>query len=87
MNAKLWPEPESFEPTRFEKPFDMYNFNAFVNGPRNCLGQHLALLEARIVLGLLIQRFDFEPADDKCGLVHEYMVPTCPAEGMNMYVK
>ena len=30
-------------------------FVPFIQGPRNCLGQYFALLEARIVLGLLIK--------------------------------
>lgn len=86
MNEKLWPEPNKFDPTRFEAKFNPWNFMAFINGPRNCLGKDLALLEARIVLSLLVQRFEFSTADDKCGQVHEYMVPTCPKEGMNLFV-
>ena len=42
LNPKLWPEPMAYKPERFEEKFDIYNFNAFINGPRNCLGQHLA---------------------------------------------
>lgn len=30
-------------------------FVPFIQGPRNCLGQHFALLEARVVLGLLLK--------------------------------
>jgi cytochrome P450 len=63
-----------------------YNFNAFLNGPRNCLGSHLALLEARIVLSLLNQRFTFTPVDEKSGEVDEFTVPTCPKNGMWVYV-
>ena len=85
-NPKLWPEPEKFRPERFEEDFDMWNFNAFINGPRNCIGQHLALMEARIVLSLLMQRFKFTPANSKVGEVHAYMVPTCPANGMHMLI-
>lgn len=74
-------------PERFEEEFDIYNFNAFINGPRNCLGQHLALLEARIVLSLLVQRFKFTIDTSKPPVaVHNYMVPTCPADGMHILV-
>lgn len=86
MNEKLWPEPEKFQPERFENEFDMYNFNAFINGPRNCLGQHLALLEARIVLSLLMQRFTFTPASENEGVVDEYIVPTCPKNGLRVLI-
>eukprot|EP00729_Bicosta_minor_P000691 gene691-20261_t len=88
MNPKLWPDPLVFKPERFQEKFDPWNFNAFINGPRNCLGQHLALLEARIVLSLLHQRFKFTPVDPvKAGEVHTYMVPTCPANGMHVLVE
>ena len=30
-------------------------FVPFIQGPRNCLGQYFALLEARIVLALLVK--------------------------------
>ncbi len=40
--------------------------NYSLTGPRNCLGQHLALIEARIVLSLLLQRFTFVARDGAC---------------------
>ena len=33
-------------------------------GPRNCIGQELALLETRIILALVVRSFDFQPAYD-----------------------
>jgi cytochrome P450 len=87
LNDAIWPKPQEFKPERFEEAFDIYNFNAFINGPRNCLGQHLALLEARIVLSLLVQRFKFTIDTSKPPVeVHNYMVPTCPADGMHILV-
>jgi len=56
MNPEVWQQPTQFDPSRFvlpEETDDPYAFLSFIQGPRNCLGQHLALLEARIVLGLL----------------------------------
>lgn len=85
-NEKLWPEPQEFKPERFEEQFEMYNFNAFINGPRNCLGQHLALLEARIILSLLLQRFSFSPATDDAGEVDEYIVPVTAKGGLHVFV-
>lgn len=34
-------------------------WRAFERGPRNCIGQELAMLEARVVLALLVCHFDF----------------------------
>lgn len=81
-----WKEPEKFNPRRFETEYDPYAFLAFINGPRNCLGQHLALLEARIVMALLLQRFKFTPRDASVGDVDEFTVPVCPDKGMFMRI-
>lgn len=45
----LWPEPMRFDPGRFEKSIAPYTFLPFIDGPRNCLGQHLSLLESKVL--------------------------------------
>lgn len=47
------------------KPRITHNMAAFIPfsyGPRNCVGMRLAMLEMRIVLSLLVRKFDFAPA-------------------------
>eukprot|EP00123_Amoebidium_parasiticum_P010284 comp20006_c0_seq1/m.24492 comp20006_c0_seq1/g.24492 ORF comp20006_c0_seq1/g.24492 comp20006_c0_seq1/m.24492 type:complete len:527 (-) comp20006_c0_seq1:146-1726(-) len=85
-NPDLWPEPTRFNPDRFDEKYDPYAFLPFINGPRNCLGQNLALLEARIVLSLLCQRFKFTPAAPNVGEMHEFVVPTIPKHGMHLLI-
>ena len=86
-NPSLWTNPETFNPDRFAQEFDPYNFLPFINGPRNCLGQHLALLEARIVLSLLTQRFILTPVDERAGDTHDVLLPVCPKHGMFVKVE
>ena len=38
-------------------------FTPFSGGGRNCIGQHLAMNEARIIFSLFLKKFDFELAD------------------------
>ncbi len=58
---ELYPEPERFNPQRWESinpsPFE---FSPFSVGPRMCLGATFAMMEMKIVLAMLIQRFRLE---------------------------
>ncbi|CAI6332939.1 unnamed protein product [Periconia digitata] len=49
-DPEVFPDPERFQPSRWENPTkDMKDsFSAFGNGPRTCLGIHLAYMELRL---------------------------------------
>jgi cytochrome P450 len=49
QNPKHFERPEVFNPDRFMDRKDdkaSFNFIPFSSGPHNCIGQHMALLEA-----------------------------------------
>lgn len=68
-SPKYFDNPEHFDPTRWlssdttrqegwkSNPFA---FLPFSGGPRGCIGKHLALLEAKVILCLLFKHFDIE---------------------------
>jgi cholesterol 24(S)-hydroxylase len=61
MNSseKYWHEPFKFDPSRFdERHVDIYL--PFAAGPRSCIGQNFAMLEAKVMLAMIIKRFRFE---------------------------
>lgn len=58
--------------------------NFLKTGPRLCLGQPFALLEGKIVLALLVLRFDFKVTSKTTGETHPFNIPICPKEGMNI---
>lgn len=70
-NKRFFPKPTHFIPERFipnQTPFPeaelfepsgKYAYQPFSVGPRNCIGQELAMIEARIVLALTVREFDF----------------------------
>jgi len=63
FNAKYFDNPHDYNPQRWiEKPnvSETYAYTPFWAGPRNCIGQHLAMLEARIILCEFIRMFDFK---------------------------
>eukprot|EP00055_Hartaetosiga_balthica_P014591 m.80731 g.80731 ORF g.80731 m.80731 type:complete len:553 (+) comp8633_c0_seq1:75-1733(+) len=81
-NPEVWSEPRKFQPERFFEKFDPCAFLPFIVGPRNCLGQNLALLEARVVIALLWLRFDFTAVDGNDGERDKKTVPIMPKNGM-----
>ncbi|XP_050297889.1 cytochrome P450 9e2-like [Anthonomus grandis grandis] len=60
-DPKYYPEPEKFDPERFSpenrKKLIPYTFLAFGQGPRACLGSRFALLEVKILLFHLLNKF------------------------------
>jgi cytochrome P450 len=61
-----WPNPEGFDPDRFvdrgagERPTGQHRFDYFPfgGGPRQCIGNGFALMEAQLVLATVAQRFE-----------------------------
>jgi cytochrome P450 len=59
-DARFWPNPEGFDPDRFspeqEARRPKHAYWPFLMGPRMCIGEAFAMLEARLVLAVLMQR-------------------------------
>ncbi|KAL4308835.1 hypothetical protein GQ457_01G037120 [Hibiscus cannabinus] len=61
-SEELWgKDVNEFNPDRFNsRPFaSTRHFIPFAAGPRNCIGQSFAMMEAKIILSMLISRFSF----------------------------
>ena len=58
-------------------------FVPFIQGPRNCLGQYFALLEARIVLALLV-KVSQPHSHDTCHALTDLKMPALPLHGACM---
>ena len=87
-DASIWSEPDEFRPERFLKPpSHPYAFLAFIAGSRSCIGENFSLIEAKIVLARLVQRFRFLAASSDVGVRDAYKVPVAPTGPMNLYVE
>jgi cytochrome P450 len=63
-----WDEPDSFIPERFleeSRCSTDYTYLPFSRGPRDCMGQYFATLEAKIVVASFILRYDAVVEDIK----------------------
>ncbi|HYZ02825.1 MAG TPA: cytochrome P450, partial [Candidatus Binatia bacterium] len=67
LDARHFERPDAFEPDRWAdglaSRLPRCAYLPFGVGPRRCLGNTFALVEAAVVLATLVRRFRFEPAD------------------------
>ncbi len=65
-DARFFPEPLAFKPGRWldglEKRLPRFAYMPFGGGPRICIGERFALMEAVLLLAALLQRFRFDYA-------------------------
>jgi cytochrome P450 len=67
-DRRSFPDPETFRPERFlpaeEAKIPQGAYVPFAAGPRVCLGKNFAMMEARLVLGTLVQHCRITIPDD-----------------------
>jgi len=65
-NPKYFEDPDKFEPERFlnwnkgEEKIDPFAFTPFSIGARNCIGQHLAMVELKVIMCEFLRLFSFK---------------------------
>jgi len=79
----LWDDPLAFDPDRFSpensKGRDRWQFIPFGAGPRSCIGDHFAMLEATLALATIVRRAEILSLDDDFPLATPFtMVAAAP---------
>jgi len=64
-NETVWPNPEIFDPSRFEQKQHPFAFIPFGGGPRVCIGQNMALMQILLVLATIIRKYDFQVVNQR----------------------
>lgn len=81
---------------KFSKKIDPYAFLPFINGPRNCLGQHLSMIETQVALAYMILNYTLEiyrdpdfkgdvaAYEEAVGRHHDFIIPQVPHDGLKV---
>jgi len=68
-DPELWPEPEVFDPSRFEDEAVRERHPSahipFGGGPRKCIGANMAMVQMILILSTFVRRYDFELANER----------------------
>jgi cytochrome P450 len=65
-DSRYFDEPDTFDPERFSpervKSIKRYTYIPFGSGTRICIGQQFGLMEARLLLATILQKYHLSPA-------------------------
>ena len=84
----IYPEPQAFRPERFlaQAP-GTYTWIPFGGGRRRCLGASFALLEMKLVLRAMLERFELEPVNAHAEGTHRRNITVSPAHGCRLVLR
>lgn len=89
-DPRRWAAPETFDPTRFseenEPKIEKYTYFPFGGGPRICIGNHFALMEAHFLLALMVSRYRLTLVPGT-NVIPLRQITTEPKDGMPMMIK
>jgi cytochrome P450 len=87
---KLWPDPDRFDPGRFapehESTRPRFAYIPFGGGPRGCIGNQFAMLEAQLIVATIAQRYRIELVPDQ-DIRPEPLITLRPAPGIGAILR
>jgi cytochrome P450 len=89
-DPRFFPEPEQFTPDRFAPGWDerisRYSYLPFGGGPRVCIGNGFAMMEARLILATVAQRWKLSLESD-AEIAPKQLVTLRPSRAVRIRVK
>ena len=90
-NPKYWPNPDKFDPERFnpnnEQSYPTFAYLPFGEGPRQCIGKRLALLEAKMTLVAILKDLQFKiTTETEVPLDLSVGITMCPNNGIKLSI-
>jgi cytochrome P450 len=89
-DSRWWSEPLAFRPERFspenEERIPRYAYLPFGGGPRVCIGNSFAMMEARLMLATIAQRYQFRLAPGQT-VALDPLITLRPRGGMHLRVE
>lgn len=87
---ELWSDPDRFDPARFgperAKQQQRHAYLPFGAGPRVCIGNHFALMEAALVLATWCRKLRFDLVEPDREVALEPLITLRPRDGIRMRV-
>jgi len=87
----FWQDPLRFDPERFTAERTAkrhrYAYLPFSGGPRLCIGNEFALMEATLLVAMMAQRYRIELADPDRAVLPEVHLTIRPAGGLPVRVR
>ena len=89
-DERYWDNPETFDPERFsaenESSIPKYAYLPFGGGPRICIGNHFAMMEAQIVLATIASQYELTLKEGAV-VVPLQQITTSPKYGLPMILE
>jgi len=89
-NPRYFKDPDTFDPDRFlpenEKRLPRQLYIPFGTGPRVCIGQSFAMMEAKLILASVIQKFEITIAKSQ-KIEPQAQITLSNKEGMKVIIK
>jgi cytochrome P450 len=87
---KLWPDPDRFDPERFSAEHDAarprFAYIPFGGGPRGCIGNQFAMVEAQLIVAAIAQRYRIELVPNQ-DIRPEPLITLRPAPGIRAVIE